>query len=250
MDLTSYLLHPRDEFDKISKKIPMSFVEEVIEVEPLDEFTAQLPEDLPLVLERAGHGLHFVVIKVGEKTYKLLLSGARIANISLFHGGEEVSGLRAFEKLFKEQGPTLIYVYRVHPPTAKAIKSLMSGYEPMDKIHEEMISLANNLIVETIIGRLGEARKAVEKLYRHTVDKHFPFEENLMKQHQYPNMDEHLRYHQLYREALEQIRILADKERFVDTIYELLATFDSYLKYLGDEDRRLTRYIEMVKTMT
>ncbi len=246
MDLTSYLLHPRDEFDKISKKIPMSFVEEVIEVEPLDEFTAQLPEDLPLVLERAGHGLHFVVIKVGEKTYKLLLSGARIANISLFHGGEEVSGLRAFEKLFKEQGPALIYVYRVHPPTAKAIKSLMSGYEPMDRIHEEMISLANSIIIETILGRLGEARKALKNLYRHTVDKHFPFEENLMKRYNYPNIYEHIKYHKLYREALEQIMTLAAKEQYMDMIYELLTTFDSYLKYMGDEDKRLARYIKMI----
>lgn len=250
MDLIRYLLHPRDKLDDINKKIPLSFVEEIIEEELLDEFSTQLPDDLQLAIERAGHGLHLIVIRVNRRTYKLLLQQARIANISLFNDGRESRGLKALKYLEREQGSAKTYVYRVHPPTAKGIKYLMTGYEPIDKIHKEMISLANNFIVETIIGRLGEAKKSIKKLYKHTIDKHFPFEEELMKQHQYPNMDEHLRYHQLYREALEQIRILADKERFVDAIYELLATFDSYLKYLGDEDRRLTRYIEMVKTMT
>ncbi len=250
MDLIRYLLHSRDKLDDINNKIPLSFVEEIIEEEFLGEFNAQLPDDLPLAIERAGHGLHLIVIRSNGRTYKLLLQQARIANISLFDDEREKKGLKALKNLEEEQGPVQIYVYRVHPPTAKAIKHFMTGYEPIDKIHKEMISLANNFIVETIIGRLGEAKKAIKKLYGHTIDKHFPFEENLMKQLQYPNMDEHLRSHQLYREALEQIRVLADKERYVDTIYELLATFDSYLKYLGDEDRRLTRYIEMVKTMS
>ena len=247
MNLKPYLLHPPEKLDEICRLIPYSFIEEIVEEEFLEEKGIQLPDDLPLILEKAGHGIHLMDIVIDDHAYKILVRRGRIANISLIHRGKEYTGLEALKKLEEEHGPAKTRIYRIHPPTAKAIQQLLSGYEPMDKIHEEMISLANHLIITTITGELEEAARTAEKLYKHTIDKHFPYEENLMKKTNYPNIDEHLRYHEMYREALEQVRQLAKKKKYTEMIYELLTTFDSYLKYMGDEDKRLAKYIMAIE---
>jgi len=116
LDLKQYLLHPPEKLDRICRLIPYSFIEEIVEEEFLEEQSAQLPDDLPLILEKAGHGIHLMDIVIDDRAYKLLVRGGWIANISLIYRGEEYTGLEALEKLEEnmdqQQSESIGYIHQ------------------------------------------------------------------------------------------------------------------------------------------
>jgi len=140
--------------------------------------------------------------------YRSLLIDGNIINTESLKMKELVlTGKKVIEELDKLNTICKIMVYQEEIPLTVWHERFVFGIPEIDKVHEEMINLLNKIIKTIITGDIKSLDKLVKTLYDHTLNKYFKLEEDLMIKYNYPGYDE-------------------------------------YPEYLGDEDRKMVRYIK------
>lgn len=120
--------------------------------------------------------------------------------------------------------------------------ALASGYAEIDRQHQRLIELGNQLNAAI---RSGHGREIVGTVLEELIDytaKHFQFEERLMEQHRFPHLDDHRAKHsQLVKE------VLAHKARFDagDTLTAEVMNFirDWLVNHIMKTDRTLGKFL-------
>lgn len=114
----------------------------------------------------------------------------------------------------------------------------------IDEQHKELIEIINDLVVyisekDTEFSHLLDL---VTKLDNYVAE-HFRFEESLMTENSYPEMDEHVAQHNNLRSKLEELNIFS-VDNTIEFYKELLDELIDWLsKHIMQTDKKLGAYL-------
>jgi hemerythrin-like metal-binding protein len=118
-----------------------------------------------------------------------------------------------------------------------------TGHEQIDKEHNELIDMLNGL--SRIISRRTEDETVV-KLFENLIklaEYHIKNEEQLMKDSKYPQLEEHVKEHEL---IVRELRILRAKlqSEILDFTMKFTLTNKNWLKHLYKHDKPLVKFLK------
>lgn len=110
---------------------------------------------------------------------------------------------------------------------------LSTGISSIDEQHRQLFSSLEDLEYALREGRTIYAVYTLTRLHSY-VREHFAEEEELMRQHHYPRLPEHLAEHQMFR---DKVRELATKALTSDISHEIISLLrDWLLRHIGHSD--------------
>ena len=122
-------------------------------------------------------------------------------------------------------------------------KDLESGHPEIDRQHQELFSISNQLINLTIDGRHpDEIALALDNLIEHTSD-HFAYEERAIKEAGYPEAKRHADIHLELLAKARRLKEAYRKEKLKATAFFTFFTDDVVLDHMMHEDRKFFRYL-------
>lgn len=124
--------------------------------------------------------------------------------------------------------------------------SLSVGVAELDAPHRKLIDMINQVAVsvEALLGPEAVG-KTIDQLIEYT-DYHFSFEEDLLKQNDYPGLAEHGKEHQRLIHEVENL-----KKRFAKGATEKLRTDTMkfltrwLIEHIEDEDRKYAEFLNL-----
>jgi hemerythrin len=117
-----------------------------------------------------------------------------------------------------------------------------TGHEQIDKEHNELIYMLNGL--STIISIRTED-KTVVKLFENLIksaEYHIKNEEKLMKDSKYPQLEEHIKEHELIVKELKVLRTKLQAE-ILDFTMKFTLVNKNWLKHLYKHDKPLVKFL-------
>ena len=123
-------------------------------------------------------------------------------------------------------------------------KELETGNPIIDTEHKELFNAVNTLMDACALGKGRATVKPTLEFFLSYVDKHFAHEEQLQKQHKYPNMDSHFLFHKNYKNRLKEVstEILAH-DTTVNDLSNLNKEIAVLISHIKIEDKRVGQYI-------
>lgn len=128
--------------------------------------------------------------------------------------------------------------------------ALSVGDETIDKQHQQLFDQTNQ-ILSVMIGEDPHPEKVAEVLdfLSQYIEKHFSFEEEYMRLHDYPDRNEHRALHQYFSDQYAKLK------RSIDPRYptmESVISLENFLgqwliNHIGEEDKKYHDFIERKK---
>ena len=121
--------------------------------------------------------------------------------------------------------------------------NLSVGSEEIDREHEDLIALLNNLAANVEAGMGAEAVKGcLDKLLDHT-EQHFRHEEAIMARAEYPDLDHHHRLHEALMEEIREFRKELDGGTDIGPeVTDFIKTW--LISHIMESDKQLGGYLQ------
>lgn len=242
MSLLKYIF---ENIDEVSLKIELSVIEFILNLSIEGEVTGICRTKLVDLIKNRRNGIYFIKIVYGARIFRFLLVNGKIINAEALEMKKRVlTGRKVVEELDRIDTICRIMIYTGEIPVATWRERFIFGIPEIDEVHREMIDLLNLIIKNIVMGNIKSLNKLINELYEHTVNKHFKLEEDLMIKYNYPGYNNHLKYHKMYIEVLEEMISQVENEDYTGLLTSILTLLESYLDYLEEEDQKMARYIK------
>ena len=125
-------------------------------------------------------------------------------------------------------------------------EDLATGNAIIDREHKQLIDMIGQLMDACSKGKgRDEVVKTLDFLNQYTIQ-HFSHEEALQKQYQYPDLQNHLRYHQEFRQTVQR---LTEQARREGAAVALLAEINRgialwFTSHIRQQDKRVAAHIK------
>jgi hemerythrin len=127
-------------------------------------------------------------------------------------------------------------------------KDMSVGERHIDDQHKKLLSQINKIIYSMAFGATSKEVTDAIIFFNDYVDEHFTYEEEYMKEHEYPYFDEHKRTHKEFiknnlnfkkrlDDGVEPRELILDIETFIG---------QWWLKHIGKEDKKYHDYIDSI----
>lgn len=113
------------------------------------------------------------------------------------------------------------------------------GNEKVDQQHKELFRLANQLVASKDAQALAEN---IMLLYRH-VREHFQAEEAFMKQHGYPDYQDHVKTHNLMLEKLVEFSHGISQQKLQEL--DVPGFMHDWISHIAEEDAAINAYFKI-----
>ncbi len=121
---------------------------------------------------------------------------------------------------------------------------LYTGNELIDSEHQRIIEEANGLMEACNSGRARERIKEMADFLVDYVGIHFSDEESLQTQYNYPNYEDHCKFHEWYKKELqEQLGAVRNEKNDFALIGRITQVMDILLKHIQSEDKRVAKWV-------
>jgi hemerythrin len=124
--------------------------------------------------------------------------------------------------------------------------SLETGYEMIDTQHKQLIAAVNNLIETCRLGKgMEELEKSLNFLNDYTI-KHFFDEEQVQQKYNYPDYQNHKRFHDNFKVTVRDLKIkLIMKGPSEELIQEVRAKIGDWLvTHIQGQDIKMAAYVK------
>lgn len=121
----------------------------------------------------------------------------------------------------------------------KWTKEMSVGNEIIDSQHKRLLSQVNEIINALAFGVNSNQVKSALDFFDQYITEHFKFEEEYMKEMNFPDLDEHIKYHQdfvqKYFDFKEKFSQIPPEELILE-IEEYLGNW--WIEHIGKEDKK------------
>lgn len=123
---------------------------------------------------------------------------------------------------------------------------LATGNAMIDQEHKKLIEMIGTLLDACSRGEgRDEVVRTISFLDKYTIE-HFSHEEALQKKYQYPDMENHLRYHREFRQTVQRLTEQAKRE---GATVALLAEINRgialwFTSHIRQQDKRVAQHIQ------
>lgn len=123
-------------------------------------------------------------------------------------------------------------------------KDLETGSAIIDNEHRELLAAVNSLLDACSAGKGREQIIETVKFLSGYVDRHFAHEEQLQKQHNYPNLAAHKAFHESYKKTLSEIVSALPKDNItISDLAKVNAHVSLLVTHIRTEDKKLGEFI-------
>ncbi len=123
-------------------------------------------------------------------------------------------------------------------------KDIETGNISIDREHKELFDAVNRLLDACANGKGRKEVSETIKFLNDYVYKHFDHENQLQKQHSYPNMVAHYRFHEDYKAKLfEIINPISTREATVMDLSKINSHVAALIAHIKSEDKKLAQFL-------
>jgi len=128
----------------------------------------------------------------------------------------------------------------------------LTGIEEIDRQHQGFFEAAHRLY-DQILNCEGEyGVEETMAFLRDYAERHFQTEEAFMREHDYPRLEEHQKFHDAFFENLElladELRVLGPSQHLADRALEVAQ--DWLIDHIDDEDMHYATYVRRRQDQT
>jgi hemerythrin len=124
-------------------------------------------------------------------------------------------------------------------------EKMHTGIKELDDQHLEIIEQANMLIEAMKEGNGSDALDDLLSDLEKKMENHFKTEENILKLHNYPQLEEQIQEHDKYRAKINEFKRENDSEKNISLPIKVLSLIKEYINnHLRDTD---IAYVEFLK---
>ncbi|MEM1705822.1 MAG: hemerythrin family protein [Thermosphaera sp.] len=136
---------------------------------------------------------------------------------------------------------SLISLYKLILPSLQWKDEMITGYEPIDSQHRELLNMWNDFIKKL----MKDPNNSIEFLeaLMNKINNHFSFEEELMRKSKYQGMKKHVKEHEDFRKILNQLLLRSYEIGVLESLRESLGLIYAYLHHLITFDKSLALYM-------
>ncbi len=128
-------------------------------------------------------------------------------------------------------------------------KDLETGNAIIDSEHKELLRVVNKLMDECSKGKGRAALEPTIKFLMDYVNKHFSHEEQLQKQSNYPNKDNHFKFHESYKAKLKEIASkIPPSGPGVGDMAAINTHIGVLIAHIKTEDKKLGAYLKTARS--
>ena len=122
---------------------------------------------------------------------------------------------------------------------------LATGDPVLDAHHRSFILKARQLLLAVRAGTAADELAAMLDFMADYTEEHFAFEEERMRETEFPGLQEHIEQHQLFRTHIEQLRCEFGSESGADFVAHAAQTMvDWAIHHISNSDIPLVRFLQ------